>query len=389
MDNKYRNWLKALTGIPTAAGCEDRVIEWIKNWTQQRKWASMQVDKFGNVLLRRSAPGATRSRKPIIFTAHMDHPAFVVTDVVDAHHVRADFRGGVHDAYFMGTRVLLHQQGKPPRPGLIEELTPAGPDGTDKQVTARFFRQVKAKPGEVMTWDTGPVRIVGNRLHAPACDDLSAVAAGLAAFDSIHTRRGKKPDVRLLLTRAEEVGFIGAIGACKSGIIPKLSRLITLENSRSFSESPIGGGPIVRVGDRTSSFDPDLTYQISKVAEALGREDSNFKWQRKLMPGGTCEASAFQSYGYRAACVCLPLGNYHNMGGLDDSTPQAGKVASAPSRRGADKPRIKSEIISMADFQGLLRLLVKLGLDIDKPTTGGPLKKRLDKLFAKRKGLLK
>jgi hypothetical protein len=195
--------------------------------------------------------------------------------------------------------------------------------------------------------------------------------------------------VRVLLTRAEEVGFIGAIAACKSGIIPKLSRLVTLENSRSFAESPIGGGPIVRVGDRTSSFDPDLTYQISKIAEALGQEDPLFKWQRKLMPGGTCEASAFQCYGYRAACICLPLGNYHNMGGLDDSAPPAGKVANAPSRRGANRPRVKAETISMKDFEGLVQLLVQVGREIDKPATGGPLKKRLDKLFADRKGLLK
>src|SRR5262249_28784735 len=138
--------------------------------------------------------------------------------------------------------------------------------------------------------------------------------AALAAFDDLsHDVSKPDLDVRVLLTRAEEVGFVGAIAACKNRTVPRKSRLIALENSKSFSESPIGAGPIVRVGDRTSTFDPDLTFRISKIAEQLAARDASFKWQRKLMPGGTCEASAYQSYGFISTCVCLPLGNYHNM----------------------------------------------------------------------------
>ena len=113
----------------------------------------------------------------------------------------------------------------------------------------------------------------------------------------------------MLLTRGEEVGFLGAIGACKAGTIPRAGRIIALENSKSFAESPIGSGPIVRVGDRTSTFDPDLTYRIGRIAADITAADSTFRWQRKLMPGGTCEASAYQAYGYTATCLCLPLGN--------------------------------------------------------------------------------
>ena len=30
------------------------------------------------------------------------------------------------------------------------------------------------------------------------------------------------------------------------------------------------------------------------------------------MSGGTCEATAYQAFGCRAAAVCVALGNYHN-----------------------------------------------------------------------------
>ena len=142
--------------------------------------------------------------------------------------------------------------------------------------------------------------------------------------------------------------------------------MITLENSKSFADSPVGGGPIVRVGDRTSTFEPELTYRLGRIAEELADRDGSFKWQRRLMPGGTCEASAFGAFGRTAACLCLPLANYHNM---DERT-----------------GRIAAESISVADFRDLVRLLVAVGQTLDNDDAG--LKPRLEKLFELRKGVL-
>src|SRR5690606_37731588 len=102
------------------------------------------------------------------------------------------------------------------------------------------------------------------------------------------------------------------------------SRLIALENSRAFPDSPIHAGPIVRVGDRVSVFSPELTGAVAQVAQTIAggpatptasqkqSDMPTWKWQRKLMAGGACEASVFCAMGYQATCVCLPLGNYHN-----------------------------------------------------------------------------
>ena len=68
------------------------------------------------------------------------------------------------------------------------------------------------------------------------------------------------------------------------------------------------------------------------------------------MPGGTCEATVFFSYGYDATCVCLPLGNYHNQGDLtrvELESPQQAAVG--------------LEYISIADFNNLVKLLVRCG----------------------------
>ncbi|MEE9211748.1 MAG: M20/M25/M40 family metallo-hydrolase [Phycisphaeraceae bacterium] len=364
----YENWLRQLTAVPTAAGCEGRVVAWVEQWARRRASVVLRRDRFGNVALRRRGAG---SRKPIIFAAHMDHPAFVVTQVVSSRQVTAEFRGGVRDGYFVGAAVRLHHAARPTACGLVQDVAAASRRRPDRRVTVRFGRQVVAAVGDVLTWDTGAVRVKRDRLYAPACDDLAGVAAALAGFDALGRKRQRKSaDVRVLLTRAEEVGFVGAIAACGSGIIPRASRIITLESSKSFDDSPIGGGPIVRVGDRTSTFDPDLTYRISRIAQRLAAADPSFRWQRKLMPGGTCEASAYQSFGYAAACLCLPLGNYHNM------------------NEDAGGERIVAEMISLSDYRGLVRLLVAVGQMLDDPDKAPALRARLNQLFATRQSLL-
>jgi endoglucanase len=238
-------------------------------------------------------------------------------------------------------------------------------------VLVRLDKPAPVKAGDILMWDVGPARIRGDRLYAPAIDDLGGVAAAMAAFDAI-LRAGSGgrsgPDVRLLLTRAEEIGFVGCIAACKSGQIPRGSRILALETSRSYAESPIGSGPIVRVGDKTATFDPDLTYRVGRIAQDMAASDPSFKWQRKLMPGGTCEASAYQAYGYTSTCLCVPLGNYHNM-----------NFATG---------RIAAETISVGDFAGLVRLLVEVAQRLDDGAQSPSLRTRLDKLFKRRRGVL-
>ncbi len=390
MQARHEKYLLELTGLPTATGREGRVVDWIERWTRRRRSVELHRDRYGNLMLKRVG---SRSRKPIVFTAHMDHPAFVVVEQIDSKQVLAEFRGGVQDRYFVGSRVRLRLGGAESRPGRVLRLDAPVKPRLDKRAVIGFARPVTANAGDVITWDLAPPKIVRGLLSAPACDDLAGLAAAIAAFEVL-LKAAPRPgaaDVRVLLTRAEEVGFIGAIGACKSGIIPKAARLIALETSKSFADSPIGAGPIVRVGDRTASFDPGLTYCVGQVAQRIEQRDPGFNWQRKLMPGGTCEATAYQALGYTATCLCLPLGNYHNM---NDGTPMvfAGAKRSGRSKAVARarpcKAKIDAEVISLSDYHALVRLLIEAGKTLDHKAHLPPLRRQLDTLFARRRGLL-
>jgi putative aminopeptidase FrvX len=349
-------WLLDLTDTPTAAGREWRVVEWIERWVAARPSLELVRDSAGNMVVSRR--GAAHER-PVFFTAHLDHPAFVVERVVAPTVVELSFRGGVMDDYFVDAKVQLVT-----RDGARHAAVLTGGTGQTepfKHYTAELKTRADAMVGDVAVWDVGRAEVIDGLVHTQACDDLAAAAAALAAMDVLLA--DNTANASLLFTRAEEVGFIGAIAAVRNGTIPKAARVIALENSRSFPESPIGSGPIVRVGDRISVFTPRLTDAVAKRAEEVAggasmpmasqkqSEMPAWKWQRKLMAGGACEASVFCHAGYDSTCVCLPLGNYHNMADL--TAVQAGT--------NAQPPRVGREFIAQSDFEGLVDLLVACG----------------------------
>ena len=379
MSDLHRQWLKELTSLPTAAGCESRVIQWIHTWIQARPALVVEEDRFGNLTVRKRQ---ARSKQPLYFTAHLDHPAFVVRQVHDANTLTAEFRGGVNDEYFPGAGVRWYAEDGSSRAGVVEPLHVQAGQTPQRWVKIHLSCKMAARVGEVLTWNLPAARIRGDRLHAPACDDLAGVAAALSAMDSLLHQRGRRQDVRLLFTRAEEIGFVGAIGACQSRTMPRSSRVVALECSRSYAESPVGGGPIVRVGDRTSTFAPTLTYRIAQIAAAIATGDPSFRWQRRLMPGGTCEATVYQEFGYEATCLCLPLQNYHNMTGPPMQPPVTSRAPRAQSRTARHQPaKIGAEIISLGDFANLVRLLVHVGQSLDDTTATPSLRRRLEGLF--------
>jgi putative aminopeptidase FrvX len=376
----HHQWLTELTQLPTAAGREDRVIRWVERWIQERPDLELSRDPAGNLHIAIRGAARPDERAPIYFTAHLDHPAFVIERIVGEATVQLAFRGGVMDDYFHDARIAVHAAGG--------EVLPATLIGRPETGCASFKSYLAdldgdsaegISVGDVATWELPAARVSDGLLHAPACDDLAALAAALAAIDLLRQEELSQ-DVRLLLTRAEEVGFIGAIAACRHGTMPRGSRIIALENSRAFDDSPIGGGPIVRVGDRMTIFTPALTGAVARRAEeiaggpalptAVQKANSApaWKWQRKLMAGGACEATVFCAWGFEATCICLPLGNYHNMADL----------AAVQAGANTHPPRLAPEFISVSDFDGLVDLLVACGQRLpDGPQVAG----RIEKLW--------
>lgn len=87
------------------------------------------------------------------------------------------------------------------------------------------------------------------------------------------------------------------------------------------------------------------------------------------MDGGTCEATAFNALGFEATCICLALGNYHNM------------------NRATGK--IDSEYVSIADWRAMVDLFEAIVVHADQfSASTAKDASSYDALFKKYRGLL-
>jgi putative aminopeptidase FrvX len=361
--------LEELCSVPTAPFAEQAVTRYVERFVKARPKLRLARDRFGNLLIElppRKYGRASRKNPPRwVFTAHTDHPGFVADAMTDARTLEAHFRGGVEAEYFTESRVRFFDSGGETTGTVTGYQT--GEDGRPDRATLRVSGPVA--PGTPGMWDQGPGRVRGKKFLSRVCDDLAGAAAALAMLDEL-SRKPPAVPVAVLLTRAEEVGFIGALAASiKPKLLRKSDRLIAIECSAAQPYAPQGKGAIVRIGDRTSVFNSSLSYFLTNVATELAKADKAFQYQRALMPGGTCEATVYDVYGFLAASICVPLGNYHNM---DKS-----------------KKKIAPEFIDLSDWHNMVRLFLEVARHGHEYEPGHKqLKQRLKARFEKWRGML-
>lgn len=339
-----KRWLAIARGLldcATAPLMEELTARHVWDFAGKRRTLFRKQDQAGNLLIGYPA-SARKAASPLVVVAHLDHPAF---HVIETHGKRARlrFRGGVRIEHARkGLGVRFHAQGDPAvlGRGKLTRVTAEHGRLVEAEATVRSGRA--ATPG-FATWDFPTFRVRGKLLEACACDDVMGCAALLCVLDELHRTRPRGVALWVLFTRAEELGFYGALLAAKARMLPRRARVISLECSRALSNAPQGGGVILRIGDAASVFDPGLCAQLRHAAEDLRRNEKGFKYQRKLMDGGTCEALPFGQAGYRAAGLALPLGNYHNQAGLDGG-----------------KKTIAAENVHIDDFLGAVQLVLHL-----------------------------
>ena len=284
---RERDMLSVVEGLanqPTAPFCEEAVRSEIETQLGRIPHVNFQRDDFGNVIARYQR-GRKRAAEWAL-AAHMDHPGWV--------------RAEEGEMRFLGS------------------------------VAARFRSNPQKKSfGDFEMWDLPPFEIHDRQIHSRACDDLLGCAQIICVFRELE-ERGADAHCVGLFTRAEEVGFVGAIKLARAEILPLTLTILSLETSTPRGAAEIGRGPIVRVGDKISSFDGPATARLLSAAE-----EEKIPVQRCLLDGGTCEATAYQLYGYTCAAASLALGNYHNV------TPEG---------------TIAAEFVAIDDFIGMVRL---------------------------------
>lgn len=331
-----RRTLVDVLTLPTAPFAEHFVIDFVERFCAERGIAARR-DQAGNILVHVRV-GQRRIARPVCITAHLDHPGFVSERMVGRGRVRAFWRGGVPPEYFVGSEMRFFVAGSWHR-GRIRSITITNRDGRERVDTALMDVKAVIPAGSIGMWNFPDPVLRAGRIHARACDDLAGAAAMLCAIDALH-RAGKSCEAYFLFTRAEEVGFVGAIAAARMRTIPRRCFVVAMETSSERPFAKMGDGPVCRVGDKASTFTHPVTAHCHRAARELAEKDPSFRFQRKLMDGGTCESSAYCTLGYEATGLCIALGNYHNVD--------------------AKRKRLGPEYVDLSDFDNVVKWFVAL-----------------------------
>jgi endoglucanase len=308
-----RRFLESILRLPTAPFREHWVAAALER-AARRSDLTVKHDRYGNLYV-----GYRKARaEPVAFTAHMDHPGFEVTD--GGARARGVFLGGVPAEFLSGAHVVCYADigardatGVPPEPvrGRIARVSPRAGAGRRPDVVLDLDFEAPVAAGSFGCFDL-PCEVDGATLRGRALDNLLSCALILTALAELK-RRGTAADVLAVFTRAEEVGLIGAGGVLRSPILAPDRPLVVLETSKEMPGFRIGAGPVVRVGDRMTAFDPRMDLWLADRAAALAGQEPDFAFQRALMTGGSCEASLYVLHGRPVGALALALGNYHNM----------------------------------------------------------------------------
>lgn len=317
----------AIAACPTAPCHEQHVSACLLERLGGLPHLTTRVDEFGNVhaCYEHEAAG----REPFRVVAHMDHPGFVVrrqNATAELH-----FAGGVDEKYFAGKKIVFYHEGnrEPLGRALIEGTAFSG---EIKRVN--LDRSIPEKATFAM-WDLPKARCTKRLFVSPACDDLAQVSTVLALLRRLALGESRAC-VHALFTRAEEIGFAGALAALKTKEPLTPMPTLSLETSQARGFARVEGGPIVRVGDRLSIFDSRITHWLETAFRDLQAVRSDTVYQRLLMGGGTCEASVFLRAGLPTGALCVALNHYHNMG---------------------PGTALRAESIALRDWQGLYDFL--------------------------------
>ena len=263
-----------------------------------------------------------------VFAAHMDHPGFVARRMIDAETLEADFRGWVRSITFKGEQVRFFGERRDRRNGQRSD-GPGFTLGEDRKVprTVRLRVRKPVAPGSPGMLDQGEGRVKGRQVLLAACATTSpAPPPRCTMLDQLVDKARRRRPSAVLLTRAEEEGFIGAIAA-----VARAETAAQNPTASSPSKPPRSSptprrarAPSSASATRPASSTPPSPTSSPSKPKQLAKKDKTFKYQRALMPGGTCEATVYDVYGFTAGS------HLRRPGQLPQHGPRA-KRKSAPS----------------------------------------------------------
>ena len=323
-----RDTLKTLLAAYGPSGNEHAVAETVKSLIAAHV-DSMRVDAMGNLIVEKY--GTDENGKRVMFSAHMDHIGFVVTDIDEKGFLRVHNVGGVsariacarHVIFENGTEGVLYCQPTKGEETAMKHLF------IDIGAESREEAEQNVLPGDMAVYAPDCFELGAQRIASPAMDDrcCCALLCELLMYldEPRHTVVG-------VFSSQEEVGVRGAKVAAYS-VNPDIG--VGLDVT-AWGDTPelklpaikLGAGAAVKFMDNSMIASPAVRDALLQAAR-----DAGVPAQREVLPFGGQDGSAIQHTraGVPAGCLSIPCRYVHS----------------------------PAEVIDMRDMEGALRILLK------------------------------
>ena len=323
-----RDTLKTLLAAYGPSGNEHAVAETVKGLIAAHV-DSMRVDALGNLIVEKY--GKDEGGKRIMFSAHMDHIGFVVTDIDENGFLRVHNVGGIstdisvgrHVVFENGTEGVLYCQPLKGEPRAMKHLF------IDIGAESKEEAEQSVLPGDMAVYAPDCFELGDYRMASPAMDDRCCCALLCELMMYLDE---PKNTVVAVFSSQEEVGIRGAKVAAYS-VNPDIG--VGLDVT-AWGDTPevklpairLGKGAAVKFIDNSMIASPLVRDALLKAAEEAG-----VPAQREVLPFGGQDGSAIQQTraGVPAGCLSIPCRYVHS----------------------------PAEVIDMRDMEGALKILLK------------------------------
>ncbi|HCZ05672.1 MAG: hypothetical protein PWP37_1574 [Thermotogota bacterium] len=324
--------LKNIVEIPGVSGFEDRVREWIVSKLE----LPHRVDFAGNLIY-----SVDEGQKEILFMAHMDEIGLVVTGINPDGTLNFRKVGGIDDRILWGSH--------------LDVVTPSVKlDGVIGVLPPHLSKQVSPPPSERMVIDVGamspeeakragvkPVTFAvfkkqfsmlnGKFIASRALDDRFGCFALVELLRRLKSKPPRNKKVTVVFSVQEEIGLKGARAYAARNDLPEVVYAVDSFAccSQLTGEVVMGRGPVLRILDNSAIASMKEVEHLTKLAENAG-----IPLQIGVTGGGT-DGSVFVEHGSYMVPITLAVRYLHST----------------------------VEMISIEDFENLIRLLIEIAYE--------------------------
>lgn len=302
-----KDTLMALLDVYGPTGAEGKVAarieEMIRPYVDE-----VRTDVLGNLIcVKRGKEGGKR----LMFSAHMDHIGFIVTDADENGFVRVFNVGGIHARDSVGTHVVF---GNGVRGVIFMDGKVSSPEMKDLYIdigaSSREEAFEKVALGDVAVYAHTCAQLGDHRLSAPAMDDRAGCAVLLEMMMNVKENAN---ELVAVFSVQEEVGLRGAKTAAFS-VDPDLAIAldVTLTGDTPAATPmavKLGGGAAIKVMDRSVICAPVVRDKLVTLAK-----DAGIAYQMEVLTAGGTDAGAIHTSrgGVPSGVISIPCRYVHS-----------------------------------------------------------------------------